>query len=72
MGVMNTCWLALDYHCEHGRGDKVALIYDSPVTGIKSSYTCRLREQVAKTAGMLAGQGVTKGDYCGYLHADDS
>lgn len=62
-GVMNTCWLALDYHCEHGRGDKVALIYDSPVTGIKSSYTYNeLREQVAKTAGMLAGQGVTKGD----------
>ena len=26
-GVMNTCWLALDYHCEHGRGDKTALIY---------------------------------------------
>ncbi|WP_261884428.1 propionyl-CoA synthetase [Vibrio pomeroyi] len=62
-GVMNTCWLALDYHCENGRGDKVALIYDSPVTGIKSSYTYNeLREQVAKTAGMLAEQGVTKGD----------
>ncbi len=28
-GVMNTCWLALDYHCENGRGDKVAPIYDS-------------------------------------------
>ncbi|WP_373943196.1 propionyl-CoA synthetase [Vibrio chagasii] len=62
-GVMNTCWLALDYHCEHGRGDKVALIYDSPVTGIKTSYSYNeLREQVAKTAGMLAEQGVTKGD----------
>ncbi|WP_373959439.1 propionyl-CoA synthetase [Vibrio gigantis] len=62
-GVMNTCWLALDYHCENGRGDKVALIYDSPVTGIKSSYTYNeLCEQVAKTAGMLAEQGVTKGD----------
>lgn len=62
-GVMNTCWLALDYHCKHGRGDKVALIYDSPVTGIKTSYSYNeLREQVAKTAGMLAEQGVTKGD----------
>ncbi|MCC4814925.1 propionyl-CoA synthetase [Vibrio lentus] len=62
-GVMNTCWLALDYHCENGRGDKVALIYDSPVTGTHSSYTYdQLRNQVAKVAGMLATQGVTKGD----------
>ena len=62
-GVMNTCWLALDYHCENGRGDKVALIYDSPVTGTQSSYTYdQLRNQVAKVAGMLATQGVTKGD----------
>ncbi|MEZ9894030.1 propionyl-CoA synthetase [Vibrio lentus] len=62
-GVMNTCWLALDYHCENGRGDKVALIYDSPVTGTQSSYTYnQLRDQVAKVAGMLAAQGVTKGD----------
>lgn len=37
-GVLNTCWLALDYHCEQGRGDHTALIYDSPVTG-KSSAT---------------------------------
>ncbi|NAZ54911.1 AMP-binding protein [Vibrio toranzoniae] len=62
-GVMNTCWLALDSHCENGRGDKVALIYDSPVTGVKLTYTYNeLREQVAKTAGMLAQQGVIKGD----------
>ncbi|MCK8086928.1 propionyl-CoA synthetase [Vibrio sp. 1CM8B] len=62
-GVMNTCWLALDYHCENGRGDNTALIYDSPVTGNQSSYTYKqLRDQVAKVAGMLATQGVTKGD----------
>ena len=62
-GVMNTCWLALDYHCENGRGDNTALIYDSPVTGTQSSYTYKqLRDQVAKVAGMLATQGVTKGD----------
>ncbi|GAL36489.1 propionate-CoA ligase [Vibrio maritimus] len=23
-GVMNTAWLALDYHCEQGRGDNTA------------------------------------------------
>ena len=62
-GVMNTCWLALDYHCEQGRGDNTALIYDSPVTGRKATYTYSdLRDQVAKIAGMLSAQGVEKGD----------
>lgn len=62
-GVLNTCWLALDYHCEQGRGERIALIYDSPVTGRKRQYTyTELRNQVAKVAGMLAEQGVTKGD----------
>lgn len=62
-GVMNTCWLALDYHCEQGRGAKTALIYDSPVTGTKKRYTYQgMRDQVAKIAGMLSAQGVTKGD----------
>ncbi|WCE31164.1 propionyl-CoA synthetase [Vibrio sp. SCSIO 43137] len=62
-GELNTAWLALDYHVEQGRGDKVALIYDSPVTLSKKQYTyVQLRDQVAKVAGMLAAQGVTKGD----------
>lgn len=62
-GVLNTCWLALDYHCEQGRGEQTALIYDSPVTGRKRQYSyTELRNQVAKVAGMLAEQGVSKGD----------
>ena len=31
-GSVNSCYAALDIHCENGRGDNVALIYDSPVT----------------------------------------
>ncbi|MEF1254824.1 propionyl-CoA synthetase [Vibrio sp. M260112] len=62
-GLLNTSWLALDYHCEQGRGEQTALIYDSPVTDTKRSYSYReLRDQVAKIAGMLAQQGVEKGD----------
>ncbi|EOD81923.1 Propionate--CoA ligase [Grimontia indica] len=62
-GVINTAWLALDYHCENGRGDKTALIYDSPVTAKRQAYSyLELRDQVAKIAGMLAGMGVEKGD----------
>ena len=29
-GVTNTCYNALDIHIDQGRGDKLALIYDSP------------------------------------------
>ncbi|MGG5572950.1 propionyl-CoA synthetase [Vibrio diazotrophicus] len=62
-GLLNTSWLALDYHCEQGRGDQTALIYDSPVTGKKQRYSYfALRDTVARIAGMLADQGVTKGD----------
>ncbi len=62
-GELNTCWLALDYHVEQGRGDHTALIYDSPVTNTKRRYTyAQMQQQVAKTAGMLANQGVVKGD----------
>ena len=62
-GEMNTSYMALDYHVEQGRGDNLAMIYDSPVTDTKTQYTyAQLRDEVAKTAGMLAGLGVEKGD----------
>src|ERR671936_786512 len=62
-GVLNTCHNALDRHVEGGRADQPALIYDSPVTGTKKRFTYReLRDQVAKLAGAIAGQGVGKGD----------
>ena len=32
-GELNSCYNALDYHIENGRGDQDAMIYDSPVTG---------------------------------------
>jgi acyl-coenzyme A synthetase/AMP-(fatty) acid ligase len=62
-GKLNTSYLALDYHVENGRADQKALIYDSPVTGVKKSFTYReLRDEVAKVAGALKGLGVEKGD----------
>ena len=62
-GELNTAYLALDYHVLNGRGDQLALIYDSPVTGSKRTYTySQLTEAVALTAGMLKDQGVEKGD----------
>ena len=62
-GSVNSCYAALDIHCEDGRGDKVALIYDSPVTDTRKKYTYReLRDIVARCAGGLLRLGVAKGD----------
>ena len=62
-GILNTCYNALDVHVEAGRAGQLALIHDSPVTGRVRSFTFReLRDATARFAGVLAGQGVAKGD----------
>jgi propionyl-CoA synthetase len=62
-GQLNTCYNALDYHVDSGRGDQLALIYDSPVTNTIKRYTyARLRDEVALFAGVLKARGVQKGD----------
>jgi propionyl-CoA synthetase len=62
-GELNTCHNALDWHVDNGRADQPALIYDSPVTETIRAYTYReLRDEVARFAGVLASQGVAKGD----------
>jgi propionyl-CoA synthetase len=62
-GELNTCHNALDRHVDAGRGDAVALIYDSPVTGSSRSYTyAALRDEVALFAGALRRLGVGRGD----------
>ncbi len=62
-GKLNTCYLALDYHVDHGRGRQVALYYDSAAAHTKRRYTYReLRDEVALFAGVLKAQGVEKGD----------
>jgi len=43
-GVVNTCYNALDVHIENGRGDQLALIYDSPVTGTIKQDTARFMD----------------------------
>lgn len=62
-GTLNTCHMALDVHIDNGHGDRMALFYDSPVTATQQSFTyLALRDQVARFAGVLAAQGVRKGD----------
>ena len=62
-GELNVCANALDRHVDAGRGEQAALIYDSPVTGTAETYTYRrLRDEVARFAGVLADLGVGVGD----------
>ena len=62
-GVTNTCYNALDLHIDNGKGEKLAIIYDSPITGTKKNITYNeLREKVSLFAGALKNQGVNKGD----------
>ena len=63
-GEMNTCYKALDYHVENGRADQPALIYDSPVTDTKKTYTYKeLLNEVAVCAGMLTDLGANCSNY---------
>ncbi len=62
-GLVNGCWNAVDRHVEAGHGDRIAIIWDSPVTGEKAriSYS-DLREQTSRLGGALARAGIGKGD----------
>ncbi len=62
-GELNTCYLALDYQIEQGRGEQVALYYDSPVTSVKEAITYnQLLARVQRFAAALQSQGIEKGD----------
>ena len=61
--MLNSCYNALDSHVENGLKDRLALIYDSPVTKTIRRYTYGvLLDQVARCAGGLQLLGVGKGD----------
>lgn len=62
-GVCNTCFNAIDRHVAGGRADQPAIIYDSPITGKKKTYTyAELKDEVVALAAVLRDQGVEKGD----------
>eukprot|EP00439_Symbiodinium_sp_Y106_P062700 s1838_g9.t1 len=60
---LNMCYNAVDRHVEEGRGGSNALIYDSPLAGVKKTFTySELQREVSRTAGALAKLGIGKGD----------
>ena len=61
--VCNSCYNALDRHVEAGHGERLALIYDSPLTGTQKHLTYgALLARVERMAGAIAAQGLKAGD----------
>ncbi|KAL3905931.1 MAG: hypothetical protein SGILL_009477, partial [Bacillariaceae sp.] len=63
-GKINTCYNCLDVHVNAGRGDQLALVYDSPVTDTKQQFSYKeLLQEVSTFAGALKHDlGVEPGD----------
>lgn len=62
-GRLNAAANCLDRHVGAGRGELAAVLFDSPRTGTKQSFTYRrLLEEVIRFAGVLGGLGVSTGD----------
>ncbi|RMZ81490.1 hypothetical protein DV738_g2232, partial [Chaetothyriales sp. CBS 135597] len=62
-GEISTTYNCVDRHVKAGRGDVVALIWDSPVSGRKQKFTyAQLLDEVEVLAGVLREEGVGKGD----------
>ncbi|HRV16294.1 MAG TPA: propionyl-CoA synthetase, partial [Spirochaetota bacterium] len=62
-GELNTCYNAIDRHVDSGNGSRIALIYDSPVTGTIAHYSYKeLLDKVSLFAGALQKYGIKKGD----------
>ncbi|OJD10793.1 hypothetical protein AJ78_08290 [Emergomyces pasteurianus Ep9510] len=62
-GEISTTYNCVDRHVLSGHGDDVAIIYESPVTGVQERYTyAQLLDEVEVLAGVLREEGVRKGD----------
>ncbi|OCO99769.1 MULTISPECIES: propionyl-CoA synthetase [unclassified Ensifer] len=62
-GTTNTCYNCVDRHVEAGRGDQIAFIYDSPVTGrVEHISYAALLADVRALAAVYRRLGVGKGD----------
>jgi propionyl-CoA synthetase len=62
-GEISTTYNCIHRHVEAGNGDKVALIWDSPVSKSKETYTySQMLEEVEVLAGVMREEGVKKGD----------
>ncbi|MEO9502990.1 acetate--CoA ligase [Nonlabens ulvanivorans] len=64
-GTTNLSYLCIDKHINDGYGEQLAVVYDSPVTHKKESFTFnQLYDEVSRLAGGLKSLGLEKGDTC--------
>ncbi|MET4620679.1 propionyl-CoA synthetase [Arthrobacter sp. 2762] len=62
-GVLNTCYNALDRHVVQGKGDRLALVWESAMAHRTERYTyTELLDRVSRFAGALRDLGVGRGD----------
>ena len=62
-GELNLSYLCIDKHIKDGFGAQNAIIFDSPVTGIKAHINFnKLHKEVSKLASGLQSLGLQKGD----------
>ncbi|KAI9024615.1 acyl-CoA synthetase/AMP-acid ligase [Hyaloraphidium curvatum] len=62
-GKLNTAWNCVGRHVKAGRGDNVAIIYDSAYTNTRKRLTyAQLEKEVDAVAAMFQEHGVKKGD----------
>ena len=62
-GVLNTCYNALDRHVIQGKGDRLALVWESAMADRTERYTyTELLDRVGRFAGALRDLGVGRGD----------
>jgi len=62
-GEISTTYNCIDRHVARGRGNNVAIVWESPVTGVREEYTYRqLLDEVEVLAGVLREEGVRRGD----------
>jgi len=61
-GTINAAYNALDRHVEAGIGDRVALHFEGEPGDSRSITYAELRDEVARTANVLASLGVRTGD----------
>ena len=62
-GEISTTYNCVDRHVKAGNGDRVAIIWESPVSGNRQRFTYSgVLEEVETLAGVLREEGVKKGD----------
>ncbi len=62
-GAINACYNCVDRHIENGKGEDIAIIYDSAMCKkVRKISYLELKQNVAKLAGALKGKGIKKGD----------